>query len=58
MKPNDLIRADEVFITNASGGIQWVSAYKSKRYFNTTAEKILNYINTIISLEENTVIEV
>ena len=53
MKPNDLIRADELFITNASGGIQWVSAYKSKRYFNNTSEKLLNYINTIISAEEN-----
>ena len=53
MKPNDLIRDDELFITNASGGIQWVSAYKSKRYFNNTSEKLLNYINTIISAEEN-----
>ena len=53
MKPNDLIRADEVFITNAAAGIQWVSAYKSKRYFNTTAEKLLNYMNTVISIEDN-----
>jgi branched-chain amino acid aminotransferase len=53
IKPNDLIRADELFLTNGSAGIQWVSAYKSKRYFNTTSEKILNYINTIISKEES-----
>jgi branched-subunit amino acid aminotransferase/4-amino-4-deoxychorismate lyase len=53
IKPNDLIRADELFMTNGSSGIQWVSAYKSKRYFNTTSEKILNYINTIISKEES-----
>ena len=53
IKPNDLIRADELFLTNGSSGIQWVSAYKSKRYFNTTSEKILNYINTIISKEEH-----
>lgn len=53
IKPNDLIRADELFLTNGSSGIQWVSAYKSKRYFNTTSEKILNYINTIISKEES-----
>jgi branched-chain amino acid aminotransferase len=52
IKPNDLIRADELFLTNGSSGIQWVSAYKSKRYFNTTSEKILNYINTVISKEE------
>ncbi len=58
MKPNDLIRADEVFITNASSGIQWVSAYKTKRYFNTTSEKILNFINKEIPKESNQTIEV
>lgn len=57
IKPNDLIRADEVFITNASGGIQWVGAYKTKRYFNTTAEKVLNFMNSIISKEINQNIE-
>jgi branched-chain amino acid aminotransferase len=45
LKPNDLIRADEVFLSNASRGIQWVASYKSKRYFNTVSQKLLEQIN-------------
>lgn len=34
MSPETLFRADEVFLTNAIQGVQWVGAFKGKRYFN------------------------
>src|ERR1041385_3857421 len=35
-----LLNSDEIFLTNAVQGIQWVGVYKSKRYTNVTAKKI------------------
>ncbi len=46
--PNDLLRADEVFLTNSIQGVQWVGSYKNKRYFNTSAKKILSFINELV----------
>ncbi len=46
--PNDLLRADEVFLTNSINGIQWVGSYKNKRYFNTTSKKINAIINDLV----------
>lgn len=45
IKPNDLLRADELFLTNGFKGINWVGAYRSKRYFNTTSEKLNTLLN-------------
>jgi branched-subunit amino acid aminotransferase/4-amino-4-deoxychorismate lyase len=42
-----LLEADEVFITNAIQGINWVSAYRGKRYFNFVSRKLLSKINGI-----------
>lgn len=41
INPAILAEAEEIFMTNASRGIQWVMGYNNKRYFNQTA-KILN----------------
>jgi len=38
--PDDLLDADEVFLTNAIAGITWVNGYRTKRYFNTTAKTL------------------
>jgi branched-subunit amino acid aminotransferase/4-amino-4-deoxychorismate lyase len=46
--PNDILRADEVFLTNSIHGIQWVGSYKNKRFFNTTAKKIIQLVNELI----------
>lgn len=43
--PQNLLAADEIFLTNAIRGIQWVGGYRTKRYFNTTARKIQSYLN-------------
>lgn len=41
INPEILYEADEVFLTNASKGIQWVMGYNNKRYFNEVS-KFLN----------------
>lgn len=46
---NVLLNADELFLTNAVHGIRWVSAYKSKRYFNNTASMIIGKLNEMAS---------
>jgi aminodeoxychorismate lyase len=43
--PNHLLGADELFITSSVRGIHWVSAYKSKRYYNRVAKKLVNLLN-------------
>jgi len=51
LKPNDLIRADEIFLTNAVQGIQWVGAYKAKRYFNKVSKTLIDALNPHVILE-------
>jgi len=45
LTPQELLRADELFLTNAIRGIQWVSAYRTKRYFNHTSQLITGWLN-------------
>ncbi|MCX6312389.1 MAG: aminotransferase class IV [Bacteroidetes bacterium] len=40
-----MLNSDEVFLTNAVRGIQWISTYKAKRYFNNTAMKFQELLN-------------
>lgn len=51
LTPQELLRADEVFLTNAVHGIRWVSSYRTKRYFNKTSNKLLEKFNSRISEE-------
>ena len=44
LTPQNLIQADELFLTNAVRGIEWVSSYKTKRYFHAVAEKLATWI--------------
>lgn len=39
---NDLLHADEVFLTNTIDGIRWIAAIRNKRYFN-------NFSRTLVS---------
>lgn len=43
--PSNLLVADEVFLTNAVRGITWVGGYRTKRYFNTIARKVVTFLN-------------
>ena len=46
----DVLEADECFLTNASSGIQWVGAVGKKRFYKRGAEKLINHINTKFQL--------
>lgn len=43
--PQNLLVADEVFLTNAISGIIWVGSYRTKRYFNTLSKQFINLLN-------------
>lgn len=42
-----LNEADEVFLTNASKGIQWVMGYGVKRYFNRVSKGLMDELNKL-----------
>jgi branched-subunit amino acid aminotransferase/4-amino-4-deoxychorismate lyase len=43
--PQNLLVADEIFLTNAIKGITWVSGYRTKRYFNNVSRKMVEILN-------------
>lgn len=43
--PQNLLAADEVFFTNAIRGVNWVSGYRTKRYFNNMSRKFVALLN-------------
>ncbi len=43
INPEVLRQAEEVFVTNAIGGIRWVMGYGRKRYFNENAKHLSAY---------------
>ena len=45
LNPQNLLSADEMFLTNAVRGIEWVVAYRTKRYYNDMAKKMLVLLN-------------
>ncbi len=45
ISPGEMLRADELFLTNAIRGIQWVASYRTKRYFNSTAKSLIELLN-------------
>lgn len=36
----DLFNADEVFVTNAIGGVRWVSSFRDRRYYHKVSSRI------------------
>ncbi|SDL94714.1 branched-chain amino acid aminotransferase [Daejeonella rubra] len=47
VNPDILNEADEVFITNAARGIQWVMGYNNKRYFNEVSKFLSEKLNLL-----------
>jgi branched-subunit amino acid aminotransferase/4-amino-4-deoxychorismate lyase len=43
--PQNLLSADEVFLTNAIKGITWVVGYRTKRYYNNVARQFVELLN-------------
>ncbi len=49
LKTEDLIQADELFLTNAISGIKWVSGFRKKRYFKNVSTKLISKLNEFAS---------
>ena len=47
INPDILNEADEIFITNAAKGIQWVMGYNKKRYFNEMSKLLSEKLNQL-----------
>jgi branched-chain amino acid aminotransferase len=47
INPEILYEADEVFLTNATRGIQWVMGYGVKRYFNQVSKFLMDELNKL-----------
>jgi branched-chain amino acid aminotransferase len=47
INPEVLNEADEVFLTNATKGIQWVMGYGVKRYFNRISKTLMDELNKL-----------
>ncbi|MFM9985528.1 MAG: aminotransferase class IV [Flavobacteriales bacterium] len=45
LNPQNLLSADEMFLTNAVRGVEWVVAYRTKRYYNEMAKRIVGILN-------------
>jgi len=45
LNPQNLLAADEMFMTNAVRGIEWVSSYRTKRYYNQMSRRLVNMLN-------------
>ena len=43
--PQNLLAADEIFLTNAIRGIVWVGGYRTKRYYNSLGRKLQSFLN-------------
>ncbi|WP_069660509.1 aminotransferase class IV [Arcticibacter eurypsychrophilus] len=47
INPDILNEAEEVFVTNATNGIQWIMGFNNKRYFNKLSNQLLGYLNAM-----------
>lgn len=51
LNPQNLLSADELFLTNAVRGIEWVVAYRTKRYYNDMSRKMVQMLNDLAHSE-------
>lgn len=45
LNPQNLLAADEIFLTNAVKGIEWIVAYRTKRYYNEMSKRLVQILN-------------
>lgn len=45
ISPQNLLAADEVFLTNAIKGVVWIGSYRTKEYGNTMSQQFINFLN-------------
>ncbi len=51
LTPQNLLVADEVFLTNVVQGLRWVGSYRTKRYFNGATTELVDRLNRHILSE-------
>jgi branched-chain amino acid aminotransferase len=51
--PFELQKADEVWLTNAVRGLQWVGNFRKKIFTRTAAEKVVEFFNHKLELNGN-----
>ncbi|MFO8234316.1 MAG: aminotransferase class IV [Bacteroidales bacterium] len=52
ISPEELLESDEVLLSNAIHGIQWVGAFRDIRYFNKTSKEMLKMLNQLTKIED------
>ncbi|NOQ75335.1 MAG: 4-amino-4-deoxychorismate lyase [Crocinitomix sp.] len=45
ISPQNLLAADELFLTNAIKGVVWVKSFRTKEYGQTISQKLVDYLN-------------
>ncbi|WP_066755891.1 aminotransferase class IV [Crocinitomix algicola] len=45
LNPQNLLAADEMFLTNAINGVRWIKKFRSKSYINEMASKLVSLLN-------------
>ncbi len=48
-----LLHADELFITNAIGGIQWILGFRERRYYHKISEDLVRRLITVSSSQDS-----
>ena len=49
---DDLLQADEIFLTDVIHGIRWVGAFRHKRYFNSYSQALLREIHDLHTIKK------
>ena len=48
----DLLKANEIFLTDVIHGMRWVSAFRNKRFYNNFSRALLSEINEINQMKK------
>ncbi|MBL0032393.1 MAG: aminotransferase class IV family protein [Bacteroidetes bacterium] len=49
---DDLLKADEIFLSDVIHGLRWVGAFRTKRYFNNFSTKLIKELNDLYQIKK------
>ncbi len=49
---DDLLHAEEIFLTDVIHGVRWVGAFKNKRYFNNFSNRLIKEFNELYQIKK------
>lgn len=49
---DDLLKADEIFLSDVIHGLRWVGAFRTKRYFNNFSTKLIKELNDLHQIKK------